>query len=84
METSSDDASTTVADIAAINAGMPHKTSSKYVASSPGPFGDHDYYAFSDDDGGPSIKQEPWSPSMSPNQKSYIDADVPPLGYGML
>ena len=69
-----------MADMPAFKAGMPNK----YESSSPNPFGDHDYYAFSDDDGAPTIKREPWSPSMSPQQKSYIDADVPPMGYGKL
>ena len=72
-----------MADVSAFKAGMPNKAGTKYGSSSPNPFGDHDYYAFSDDDGAPTVKQEPWSPSMSPQQKSYIDADVPPLGYGM-
>ena len=71
-----------MADMSAFKTSLPHKASAKYESSSP--FGDHDYYAFSDDDGAPVVKREPWSPSMSPQQKSYIDADVPPLGYGTL
>jgi len=74
VESDGDDSSSSMADMSAFKAGMPHKS----------PFGDHDYYAFSDDDGASAVKREPWSPSMSPQQKSYIDADVPPLGYGMI
>ena len=70
-----DEPSSNIAEISAF------KASPKYGSPSPNPFGDHDYYAFSDDDGGSTVKREPWSPSMSPHQKSYVDADV---GYGML
>jgi hypothetical protein len=82
VECVNDDSSHNMAEVPAFNSGMPNKASIKYESSSPNPFGDHDYYAFSDDDGVPTVKREPWSPSMSPQQKSYIDADVPPMGYG--
>ena len=84
VESITDDVTSNVAEMVSIRTGMPHEKNSKYAASLPGLFGDHDYYASSDDDGAPTIKRESWSPSLSPTQKSYIDADVPPLGYGKL
>ena len=83
VECESDEPSNNIAEISAFQAGMPNKASPKYGSPSPNPFGDHDYYAFSDDDGGPTVKDEPWSPSMSPPQKNFNDADIPSLEYGM-
>jgi len=82
VECESDEPSNNIAEISAFQAGLPNKASQKYGSPSPNPFGDHDYYAFSDDDGGPTVKNEPWSPSMSPHQKNFNDADIPSLEYG--
>merc|ERR1712038_470061 len=77
VECVNDDTSNTMADMPTFKAGMPNKDGIKCESSSPNPFGDHDYYAFSDDDGVPMVKSEPWSPSMSPQQKNYHEGDIP-------
>merc|ERR1719367_1327247 len=70
VECVNDESSSNIAEISAF------KASPKYGSPSPNPFGDHDYYAFSDDDGVPTVKGEPWSPSMSPQQKNYNEGDI--------
>jgi len=76
IENVNDEPSNNMAEISAFQAGIPNKASPKYGSPSPNPFGDHDYYAFSDDDGVPTVKSEPWSPSMSPQQKNYNEGDI--------
>merc|ERR1719225_163511 len=55
VECVNDEPTSNIAEISAF------KASPKYGSPSPNPFGDHDYYAFSDDDGGSAVKREPWS-----------------------
>ena len=70
--------------MSAFPVGISHKSRDNFGSPSPNPFGDHDYYASSDDDDGARVvKREPWSPSMSPEQNNYMDEDVSNLGSGM-
>ena len=73
-----------MSDMSAFPVGISHKARDNFGSPSPNPFGDHDYYASSDDDDGARVvKREPWSPSMSPEQNSYMDDDVSTMGLGM-
>ena len=73
-----------MSDMSAFPVGISHKSRDNFGSPSPNPFGDHDYYASSDDDDGARVvKREPWSPSMSPEQNNYMDEDVSNLGSGM-
>ena len=73
-----------MSDMSAFPVGISHKARDNFGSPSPNPFGDHDYYASSDDDDGARVvKKEPWSPSMSPEQNSYMDEDVSMMGLGM-
>ena len=73
-----------MSDMSAFPVGISHKSRDNFGSPSPNPFGDHDYYASSDDDDGARVvKREPWSPSMSPEQNNYMDEDVSNLGSGI-
>ena len=73
-----------MSDMSAFPVGISHKSRDSFGSPSPNPFGDHDYYASSDDDDGARVvKREPWSPSMSPEQNNYMDEDVSNLGAGI-